>query len=261
MKDLAAGATLQARVIWALMIRELHTRFGRENIGFLWIMAEPAIFASGVAGIWSYTHSGGTDHSISISAFVITGYIPMVMWRSCLFRAIKAFEANGSLLFHRQVTPVDILLARVILEVYGGALAYLVVAGGATLLGYMEPPADLGLLTLGFALQTLFSLGTALVCAGLSEMSDTVERLVPAVAYLSIPFSGAFTMVDWLPSGFREVVMYSPSVNAVEVFRAGAFGPSLPTHYDIQYTVITCLVLILLGATITKLSRRHILVQ
>ena len=38
---LAAGWRIQRRVIGALMIRELITRFGRENIGFLWVMVEP----------------------------------------------------------------------------------------------------------------------------------------------------------------------------------------------------------------------------
>ena len=31
------------------MIRELVTRFGRENIGFLWMMVEPLLFASSSA--------------------------------------------------------------------------------------------------------------------------------------------------------------------------------------------------------------------
>ena len=38
---LKSGWDIQVRVIKALMIRELTTRFGRENIGFLWVMAEP----------------------------------------------------------------------------------------------------------------------------------------------------------------------------------------------------------------------------
>jgi len=38
MRSLREGWRIQARVIGALMIRELNTRFGRDNIGFLWIM-------------------------------------------------------------------------------------------------------------------------------------------------------------------------------------------------------------------------------
>jgi capsular polysaccharide transport system permease protein len=260
MMTLIDGARVQARVIWALMIRELHTRFGRENIGFLWIMAEPALFAVGVSAIWSFIH-GSHEHGIGIVAFVITGYIPLVMWRSCFTRATKAFEANGALMFHRQVTPIDIIVARTVLEIYGCMLAAIFTFTGAIMLGFMDVPYDFGLTMLGFCLQGLFSFATALICAGLSEMSDTVERVVPVLGYLAIPFSGTFTMVDWLPPGMRPVLLWSPSVNAVEIFRSGVFGPTIRTHYDVSYTVVICLTLILVGLVITKMSRKYILVQ
>ena len=61
LRRLQNGWNVQVRVIHALMIRELLTRFGRENIGFLWIMAEPLLFAGLVGVLWhfttvSYTH-------------------------------------------------------------------------------------------------------------------------------------------------------------------------------------------------------------
>ena len=40
-------------ILGALMMRELSSRFGRRNIGFLWIMAEPALFCIGIIVLWS----------------------------------------------------------------------------------------------------------------------------------------------------------------------------------------------------------------
>ena len=42
------GLRIQARVIGALMMRELHTRYGRENIGYLWLILEPMFLATAV---------------------------------------------------------------------------------------------------------------------------------------------------------------------------------------------------------------------
>ena len=69
MRSLAAGWRIQRRVISALMMRELITRFGRENIGFLWIMAEPLLFAVLVGVIWQFM-KGPEEHGIGIIAFV-----------------------------------------------------------------------------------------------------------------------------------------------------------------------------------------------
>ena len=52
MASLRQGWDIQKRVIGALMLRELTTRFGRENIGFLWIMVEPLLFAVLVGILW-----------------------------------------------------------------------------------------------------------------------------------------------------------------------------------------------------------------
>ena len=64
--------TIQWRVIRALLMREIITRFGRENIGVLWLFGEPMIFTLSVATLWK---AAGMNHgsSLPIEAFAITG--------------------------------------------------------------------------------------------------------------------------------------------------------------------------------------------
>ena len=42
----------QGRIIGALMMREIVTRFGREGFGFLWLIGEPLLFCMGVIVMW-----------------------------------------------------------------------------------------------------------------------------------------------------------------------------------------------------------------
>ena len=44
---------IQRRVLHALLMREIITRFGRENLGVLWLVAEPMLFTLGVATLWT----------------------------------------------------------------------------------------------------------------------------------------------------------------------------------------------------------------
>ena len=55
--DFPQAARTQLRVIGALMLRELHTRFGRHNLGYLWLVGEPFILSVGVVVIHFYTHT------------------------------------------------------------------------------------------------------------------------------------------------------------------------------------------------------------
>lgn len=63
----------QRHVIGALMLRELHTRYGRENIGYLWMIAEPLLLAGTIAAI----HAGEKTHyssDILSVPFAVLGY-------------------------------------------------------------------------------------------------------------------------------------------------------------------------------------------
>jgi capsular polysaccharide transport system permease protein len=46
------GLRIQWRVVGALLIREIYSRFGRESLGFAWIVAEPLVFALPVLFVW-----------------------------------------------------------------------------------------------------------------------------------------------------------------------------------------------------------------
>lgn len=251
---------LQLRVILALVMREIHTRYGRENIGFLWVIGEPILFCAGVAVMWTALRPAH-EHGLPVTAMVITGYVPLTMWRHCISRAVKAFESNGSLLFHRQVTPLDIITARSLLEIAGALMAGMLVVLGAIMTGFMDPPVDLGMIYLGLAYHMTFSYASALLVASLSETSDLVEKMISVLMYLSIPFSGAFTMVDWVPPKFQWFLLWSPSVHNLEMIREGQFGPGVHAIYSLSYDTWSTGIMLVLGLSFTLRVRRHLVIQ
>ncbi len=253
---------IQCRVIAALMMRELHTRYGRENLGFAWFIGEPLLFTFGVVLLWSQTR-GTTEHGISVIAFVLTGYTPLTMWRHCFAQAVSALKANGSLLYHKQITLLDILTARSLIEVAGGMLAFSIgIALLAVILGVIDlPQGDPALLIGGWLLSAWYAFATALVVAPLCEMFVLAERLAPVTGYVNIPICGAFWMVDWLPAWLQPYVMPIPSVSGYEMIRAGYFGNGVPTHYAPLEASAVCLIMTLLGLVLIQHARRTLTVE
>ena len=77
---------------------------------------------------------------------------------------------------------------------------------------------------------------------------------------LKWPLSGAMFMLDWLPSSAREVLLYVPMVNCVELLREGYFGSLVHAYYDIGYVVAVSAVLNLLAlAQERRISRSFVL--
>jgi len=86
---LVRSLQIQMRVIGALLMREIITRYGRDNLGFLWLFLEPMIFTAGVSAVWSITRNLHTAN-LSIVAFAVTGYSAVLLWRNCASRCCMA---------------------------------------------------------------------------------------------------------------------------------------------------------------------------
>lgn len=249
------GMRVQTKVIQALTSRELMTRFGRENIGFLWIMVEPLLFAGLVGIVWTFAR-GPIAHGINVFAFVVTGYIPLTFLRHSFGRTANIFIANSSLLYHRQVKVLDFIVVRVLIESVGAMMAYIFAGITLAFLGFFPFPADVGALVLGWAIYVFFVFALCTILAPLSEISEVVEKLVPVSIYISIPFSGVFNMAAWLPQNLRDALMWSPLVSGMELMRFGLFGAAVTPYYNIGKALglsITCL---LVGLILCRRVRR-----
>lgn len=252
--------SIQTRVIHALMIRELITRFGRENIGFLWIMAEPLLFGGLVGLMWQFSH-GPTEHGIDIIAFVATGYIPVTLFRHSVSRSMAIFSVNQSLLYHRQIKIVDLILARFIIELLGGMMAYAFMAAVLMVFGKFPVPADIGLLIAGWLLYALFCFSLCLVIAPLSEMSEVMEKFVPVTTYVMIPFSGLLYLVSWMKPSVREYFLLSPFVNGMEMMRKGIWGEEITAYYNIWNPLACSAVAAVIGLVLCRRVRRTLTVE
>jgi len=254
------GWKVQIRVIHALMIRELNTRFGRENIGFLWIMAEPLLFAGLVGILWRIT-KGPEEHGMGIIAFVATGYIPITLFRHTIARSVAVFTVNGSLLYHRQIKILDFIIVRFLIELIGGLMAYIFMALTLMLFGEFPVPADMGLLLSGWFLYALFCFSLSLVIAPLSEVSDTMEKFIPVTTYIMIPFSGLFYMLSWMTPAVREFLLFSPFVNGMEMMRKGIWGDEITAYYNIWNPIICSIVATVIGLALCRRVRRTLSVE
>lgn len=237
---------IQRRVIWALLMREAITRFGRENLGVLWLILEPMMFTLGVATLWS---AAGMSHgsSIPIVAFAITGYSSVLVWRNTVGRCNSGIQQNLNLLYHRNVKVIDVFVTRIVLEMSGATASFIVLAVFFTTIEWIQPPDDLLKVIGGWLMLAWFGAALAILIGAATAYSELVERIWHPMAYLLFPLSGAAFMVEWLPKAGQEVVLLLPMVHGVELIRDGYFGGQVHTHYDMAYMAMANLVLTLAG--------------
>ncbi len=241
----------------ALMMREVITRFGRDNLGVLWVVGEPMIFTLGVTALWTFA---GLNHgsSLPIVAFAITGYSSVLMWRNSVGRCVSALQSNFNLLYHRNVQVIDVFLTRILLEMAGATMSFIVLSALFISLGMMSAPIDPLTVIFGWLMLAWFGISLALLIGAATAYSELVERLWQPTSYLLFPLAGAAFMVDWLPPSAQNVVLFLPMVHGVEMIRDGYFGNTVRTHYDMSYMAMCCLVLSLAALFLVRDAGRRV---
>ena len=250
-----AGARVQVDVIGALLMREIHTRYGRDNVGYIWMFLEPMLLATGVALL----HTGAAGHGGGIDpvAFSICGYSIFIMFRGMVTRAEGTLEANSPLLYHRSITIFDMMFARAILEGAGTFVTYAILIGFATVIGRAEFPARPDQVLLSVFLMFWFSFAVSTLIVSLTHENPLAGRLVHPACYLLMPASGAFFMLEWMPQPYRTWFSYFPLVDIFELLRYGQFEAAKDTYTYVNYIVFWNLFLSYFGIiALIKVRRR-----
>jgi capsular polysaccharide transport system permease protein len=248
------GARTQRRVIGALIIREMHTRFGRHYLGYAWLFFEPLLLGTCIGFIHLLRDQATVFGPFE---FYAVAYIVFFVFRGIINRASTAIPSNIGLLYHRTITLPDIFFARHIIETVSciGVLVVLLFALFAINGDLPENPTKVGLAMIGMA---LLSQGIALMAAALTHAVEGIERGVHAMTYLILPVCGMFFLVDWLPEWLQTLALYIPTVHIFELLRDGQFGSRLRTHYDLGYVAGWIMVTHLIGLAALRITRQRI---
>ncbi|HET9644163.1 MAG TPA: ABC transporter permease [Burkholderiaceae bacterium] len=247
---------VQRSVLYALVLRELKTRFGGRWLGVYWAVFDPLAQVAVLTVLLGGFHRAvlpGIDYPV----FLVTGMVPFYMFRNLSLRLMDGVDANRALFSYRQVKPIDTLVARALLEVGVYAVISLIMFGIFSAFGMAWTPYQplqtlvLGGLLVGFG----FGLGLFLAVATDSfHQSRAIVRVIFLPLYL---MSGVLTPLHVIPVEWRPVLMLNPMVHALELSRA-YFLPNYRVAEGASLGYVACSSLVALAAGLALHHvRRH----
>ncbi|MDH4390400.1 MAG: ABC transporter permease [Aquabacterium sp.] len=250
---------VQRSVLFALLLRELKTRFGGRWLGIYWAMLEPLAQIVVLTLLLGALHSSllpGVDYPV----FLLTGIVPFYLFKGLALRLMEGIDANRALFGYRQVKPIDTLLARGCIEV-GLYLAISVCMFAAF--------AALGMAwASGRPLESLL-LGVAVVAGGLGlglalavATNDFPQsRGVVRILFMPLYFlSGVMAPLHVAPVEWWPVLMLNPLLHMVELSRQ-FFIPSYRPVEGISaaYVGLCALTVLALGLAVYQVRRHQLL--
>lgn len=231
--------TLQLDVVGALVLRELHSRFGRNNIGYLWLIGEPLLLATVIGALHAFqpVHIGS---SLPPVAMALLGYCVFIIFRGIFNRAESVLESSVPLMYHRMISVLNLSLARVVIEATGCICSLIILMGLAILTGFAELPARPLYLFGGIGGITWLSFALGLNITAITYGRPTLGRLVHPISYFMMPLSGAFFAVDWMTPKLQALFDWNPMAIIFEYCRYGMFEMASDDHLFGGYAAAWC---------------------
>lgn len=252
--SLPRGLFDQFQVVHALILRETRTRFGEHQLGYIWALLEPILFAAPFMLIYTIAERSPPP-GMSLIAFLITGIVPYNAFRSVHAKVGAAIDANRGLLFYPQVQPLDLSISRIILESATLMTSFMVVMlGEALVTGNFEVDSPL-LVLAGLVLASLLGGGVGMTLGALSVYSPTVERISGPILRPLFWVSGIFFTANSLPEQVASVMSYNPVLHAVELVRTGWFVDYTSRYASIVYLSAWVLGFLFLGLALERSAR------
>lgn len=252
--SVSPALTVQGRVIYALVMREVHTLYGNTRLGYLWAIIQTAF---GIGVFWGFREVMGAHapHGMGMAVFLLCGFIPWNMFKDTLTRCMKAVSANQALLTFPQVTELDLMLARTVVVWGTQFLSAVVILSFAAACGHhaeLREPASL-VAMLFFA--PLLGMGMGLIFASLARFWPTLDKLVPMCLRILFFASGVFFYVSELPARLADVLLLNPVAQLIEWQRYGFSASSAAPAYNIGYIAAWCAISLCTGLLLERHAR------
>ncbi|ADN74665.1 ABC-2 type transporter [Ferrimonas balearica DSM 9799] len=210
-------------VVFALIIRELKTRFGANRLGYFWALAEP-IAQAGIM-VLIFTLLGRNSISgVPVALFMLVAILPFKFFSKLVPQLTAAVEANKGLLSYRQVTAADPILSRVIIETVTFLVVYLLLMATLAWLNFSVVPENLLALLGVSALVLMLALGLGLMlCSAVTYWKDT-GKVVAMVMQPMFFISGIFFCATMIPQQYWYLFSWNPLFHVTELSRDAYFS-------------------------------------
>ncbi len=251
---LLASLAARRRNIGALLLREQKTRFGRSRIGYVWAVVEPLAHIAVMSLVyWAVNRQAPVGASVIM--FFATGVLPFFLFHKTALHLGAAVRGSQKVLRMPFVAPMDMVVARAILEAVTWVAVVCVLFTTLLALGLADMP-DAPEVSLLAALVTLgLGFGVGLINATAMTLWTSWVRVYTTLTRPLYIFSAIFFSIDQVPSTLQYWLSWNPVMHAVQWFRTGFRADYETSVLDEKYLIAWVIGTILVGLCMMRIAR------
>jgi capsular polysaccharide transport system permease protein len=246
------------RAIFALVIREMSTSYGRSPGGYFWAIAEPVAGIALLSVAFSLALRS-PPIGINFQIFYATGILPFIIYRETENKLTTSLRFSRALLFYPSITYTDAMIARFMLTVITQLMVFYVVMASILTIWDTRTSMDPLLILSSLAAAAILAAGVGTLNCLLVSFFPVWERFWAVLNRPLVLVSGVIFLHDNIPEPWRGYLWYNPLIHVVGQMRRG-FYPSYRGEYvEIMYPIGVGMALLVVGLILLNRYNRDIL--
>ncbi|MDD4616945.1 MAG: ABC transporter permease [Alphaproteobacteria bacterium] len=245
------------RVISSVLIREFRTRFGGMKLGYVWAIFEPVAHLALIAIVFYYMHAtGGAPIGDSLLVFYFTGVLNYLLFNNTITFVQSGLESNKALLKIPVVKPLDVLIARAILELFTMVIVAILMLTSFHLFGLKAAPYDIVKCVKAVIAVWILAAGFGMVNCVILHVIKSWDQIFFAFSRSLYFISGIFYPTLAMPTEVRDILQWNPLLQAIELFRSGFFAGYDPFWLNTGYLYAVAAAMFVTGLCLERVLRR-----
>ncbi len=249
---------VQARIVGAVILRDMRTRFGRSHMSFLISLSWPLIHVMIIYFAFVQVAKVVPIGS-SAGVFIATGALPYILVLYPGRLLTLAIIQNQQTLMFPIIKTTDLILARVVVEFFSACIVVLMFGAVLTALDVDIVPQ--GWAEVAAAIFASIYLGLGLGVLNVIVMTLFRLWLVVFIGIMALFWvtAGATTLKLGLSDEARAILSYNPVLHSVIWLRTAYFGDFSEIPLSKSYILGTATVSMFLGLVGDRLLRGRVL--
>lgn len=244
-------------VLHALVLHDIKSRFFGTGLGQILMIVWPFVHILVLLAIYTLT-GRQVPYGPSLVLYSCTGVLPFIIFSYMSRWIVFSALTNRSFLQYPIIKPLDLLIARGILELVSSLIVTILLIAFIVALGVDPWPADSVQAAYALGAAVLFSFAMGVFNGAITlavPLWSTVYILFIILAYVS---SGILFVTSNLPESIRVPLSYNPLLQCVEWMRMAYYSDYPTTALDRAYVLQFSLITLALGLILERAIRRFI---
>jgi capsular polysaccharide transport system permease protein len=246
------------RVIFALMLREMSTRYGRTPGGYIWAILEPL----GMIILLSIGFSllaGSPALGTSFLLLKATGFLILQVFTVLGSQVGNALNFSKPLLRYPRVTWVDALIARFTLNVIVIFAVTAIILLGIILFEGLEVMLRWEAIVLALVMTSALGFGIGCLNCFLFMRFPAWSQLWLIITRPLFLISGVVILYEDMPPLAQSILWYNPILHLTGLMRMGFYPMYRPNYISIIFVGLCILIPMVLGLLLLRRYHRELL--